>query len=159
MEHSFKFMYIIAIVVVILLILSMGMYIMAKTDNLMDDFNLNKADVSEFNAQWLIYNNIQKGSAIRGMFKKLAKNAIDNADVPYKLIDVAYNTSAGSDFTVINSTVAEPNSDAFNKAMAQMDVSHSYIVECIYNEKNGIITGMIIKNNRNDEFKFTPMER
>ena len=74
------------------------------------------------------------------------------------LIDVAYNTTEGSEFTIITSTVKNLNVSKFREAIDKIDVKHAYTVELVYNEKTGIITGIIIKNGRNDRVNFLPDE-
>lgn len=159
MQHSFKFIYIIAIIIVIMIVVTLGLFTMKQTQGFVHNTNLSKTQINEFNSIWTGYEMLQKGSTVKGLFQKLAKNAEDNSKYPQKLIDVAYNTTGGSEFVIINSTVKNPNSLAFSEAMNKIDVKHAYTVELIYNEKTGIINGIIIKNGRNDKIDFIPDER
>lgn len=159
MNNSFKFIYIIAIIVVIIIVVSLGLFIMKQSQGFINSVELSDSAISEFNSKWSGYERLQKGSTLKGLFQKLAQNAEENADVPQKLVDVAYNTTEGSDFTIINSTVKNPNVSAFENAASKLSVQHAYTVELVYNEDTGIITGIIIKNGRNDKVDFIPDER
>lgn len=159
MQHSFKFIYIIAIVIVIMIVVTLGLFVMKKTQGFVNNVNLSKSEINEFNSIWSGYERLQKGSTLKGLFQKLAKNAEENANNPQQLIDVAYNTTDGSEFKIINSTVKNPNSTAFNDAQKELILQHAYTVELIYNENTGIITGIVIKSGRNDKVDFVPDER
>lgn len=159
MQHSFKFIYIVAIIIVIMIVVTLGLFTMKQTQGFVSNVNLSKTQINEFNSIWTGYEMLQKGSTIKGLFQKLSKNAEENSKNSQKLIDVAYNTTGGSEFNIINSTVKNPNISAFTEAASKIDVKHAYTVELIYNEKTGIITGIIIKNGRNDKVDFIPNER
>lgn len=159
MNNSFKFIYIIAIIVVIIIVVSLGLFVMKQSQGFINSVELSPSAISEFNSEWSGYERLQKGSALKGLFQKLAQNAEENAQNPQMLIDVAYNTTEGSDFTIINSTVKNPNASAFENAISDISVQHAYTVELVYNEDTGIITGIIIKNGRNDKVDFVPDER
>lgn len=159
MQHSFKFIYIVAIVIVIMIVVSLGLFVMKKTQGFVKTIDLSKSEINEFNATWSNYERLQKGSTLKSLFQKLAKNAEENADNSQKLIDVAYNTTEGSDFKFINSTVKNPNSSAFTEAAKELVLQHAYTVELVYNEDTLIITGIIIKSGRNDKVDFVPDEK
>lgn len=159
MGNSFKFIYILIIILVIMIVVSLGLFIMIQSQGFINSLEIGSNEVSEFNSKWTNYYGIQKGSTLKGLLKKLAQNAEENIDNPIKLIDVAYNISEGSKFIIINSTVKNPNIASFNEAVNKLSVSHAYIVEFIYNENTGIISGIIIKNSRNDKpVNFIPDE-
>lgn len=159
MQHSFKFIHIIAIIIVIMIVVSLGLFVMRQTQGFVKNVDLTKNQIGEFNSIWIGYEKLQKGSTLKGLFQKLANNAKENKDNPQMLIDIAYNTTQESDFNIINSTVRNPNAAAFSEAANRIDVKHAYTVEMIYNKKTGIITGIIIKNGRNDAINFVPDER
>lgn len=159
MGNSFKFIYIVAIIVVIIIVVSLGLFVMKQSQGFINSVELGSSEISEFNSKWANYDKLQKGSTLKGLFQKLAQNAEENSNVPQKLIDVAYNTSEGSSFTIIKSTVKNPNASAFERAANEIVVQHAYTVEFVYNEDTGIITGIIIKNGRNDKVDFVPDEK
>ena len=159
MRNSFKFIYIIAIIVVIIIVVTMGLFVMRQTQGFINSVNLSKSQINEFNNQWSNYDKLQKGSTLKSLFQKLANNAQENSNNPQMLIDVAYNTTEGSEFTIINSTVNNPNCYAFSLAANEILVQHAYTVELVYNENTGIIIGIVIKNGRNDKIDFVPDER
>lgn len=159
MQHSFKFIHIVVIIIVIMIVVSLGLFVMWQTQGFVNNVNLTESQIGEFNSIWAGYERLQKGSTLRGLFQKLAQNAEENRSNSQMLIDVAYNTTQGSDFNIIKSTVKNPNITAFNEAVNNIDVKHAYIVEFVYNEKTKIITGIIIKNGRNDKVDFIPDER
>lgn len=159
MGNSFKFIYIVAIVIVIIIVVSLGLFVMKQSQGFINSVEMGPSEISEFNSKWTNYDKLQKGSTLKGLFQKLAKNAEENGSIPQKLIDVAYNTTEGTDFTIIKSTVKNPNASAFKQAANEISVQHAYTVELIYNEKSGIITGIIIKNGRNDKVNFVPDEK
>lgn len=158
MQHSFKFIHKVVIVIVIMIVVTLGLYVMRQTQGFVNTVNLSKSQINEFNAKWTGYEMLQKGSTLKGLFLKLAINAEQNNDNPQMLIDVAYNTTEGSEFNIITSTVKNLNVSKFREAMGRIDVKHAYTVELIYNEKTGIIIGIIIKNGRNDRVDFVPDE-
>lgn len=158
MKHSFKFIYLVAIIVVIIIVVTMGLFIMKSSQSFVTSTSLTKYDIDEFNVVWKHYEGLKKGSSLRNLFTKLKNNAMENKDNATMLIDVAYNTTQGSDFKVIESTVKDTNADEFEKVMNEIVVKHAYTVEFIYNEKTGLITGILIKNARNDKFDFIPNE-
>ena len=159
MQHSFKLIYIIAIVVILMIVVSLGLFVMRQTQGFVDTVELSKSDINGFNSIWSGYERLQKGSTLKGLFQKLANNAEENATVPQYLIDVVYNTTEGSDFEIIESTVKNPNSSAFREAANKLVVQHAYTVELIYNENTGLITGIVIKSGRNDKVDFVPNEK
>ena len=159
MQHSFKFIHILAIIIVIMIVVSLGLFVMWQTQGFVNNVNLSETQIGEFNSIWVGYEKLQKGSSLKGLFQKLSQNAQENSNIPQMLIDVAYNTTQGSSFNIINSTVKNPNIDAFSEAANSIDVKHAYTVELVYNEKTNIITGIIIKNGRNDKVDFIPDER
>ena len=159
MGNSFKFIYIVAIIVVIIIVVSLGLFVMKQTQGFVNTIEIGTTEVSEFNSKWTGFDKLQKGSALKTLFLKLAQNAEENSDNPLKLIDVAYNTTQGSKFEIIKSTVKNPNISALKSAATAFDVKHAYTVEFVYNEDTGIITGIIIKNGRNDKVDFVPDER
>ena len=159
MQHSFKFIHIVAIVIVIMIVVSLGLFVMKQTQGFVNNVDLSANQIGEFNSIWSGYEKLQKGSTLKGLFQKLEQNAKENGNNPQMLIDVAYNTTQGSEFNIIRSTVKRPNSVAFKEAINNIDVKHAYTVEFVYNEKTGIITGIIIKNGRNDKVNFVPDER
>lgn len=158
MKHSFKFIYLIAIIVVIAIVVTIGLVVMKNSEEFVDNVDLTKYDVSEFNALWKRFEGARKGTALKGLLTQLKSNASENKDNPQMLIDVAYNTTQGSEFKVIKSTKKIPNIEAFEEASNELVVKHTYTVELIYNEKTEIITGILIKNGRNDKFNFIPDE-
>lgn len=159
MQHSFKFIYVIAIMIIIMIVVSLGLYIMRQSQGFIKTVNLSKIEINEFNNIWAGYERLQKGTTLKAMFQKLAKNAEENFDNPQMLIDVAYNITDGSEFHMIKSTVKNPNSSAFTEAANKLVVQHAYVVEFIHNEETGIITGIIVKSGRNDKVDFIPDER
>ena len=159
MQHSFKFIHIVTIVIVIIIVVSLGLFVMNQTQGFVNNVNLSKSQINEFNGNWSGYEKLQKGSTLKGLFQKLEKNAIENSKNPQFLIDVAYNTTQGSDFNIIKSTVKNPNSSSFIEAINNIDVKHAYTVEFLYNNETGIIIGIIIKNGRNDFVDFVPDQR
>lgn len=159
MKNSFKFIYIIAIIVVIIIVVTMGLFVMKQTQGFVKSVSLSKSQIGEFNSQWSGYERLKKGSTLKSLFQKLAKNAEENKNNSQMLIDVAYNTTEGSDFTIINSTVKNPNISAFKEAVNKISVQHAYTVELVYNENTGIVIGIVIKNGRNDKVDFVPDER
>ena len=159
MQHSFKFIHVVIIVIVIMIVVTLGLFVMRQTQGFVKTVDLSKSQVNEFNSIWSGYERLQKGSTLKGLFQKLAKNAEENKNNPQKLIDVAYNTTEGSDFEIIKSTVKNPNISAFTEASNKLVVQHAYTVELVYNEKTGIITGIIIKSGRNDKVDFVPDEK
>lgn len=158
MKNSFKFIYVIAIVAVIMIVVTMGLFVMRSSQNFVSEVDLGNSNYTEFNSTWKGYEGARKGTALRGLLTRLKSNAIQNASNPDMLIDVAYNTTEGSEFTVIKSTKKNPNADAFDKAANELVVKHTYTVELVYNEKKDLLTGIIIKNDRNDDFEFVPDE-
>lgn len=159
MKNSFKFIYIIAIIVVIIIVVTMGLFVMKQTQGFVKSVSLSKSQIGEFNSQWSGYERLQKGSTLKSLFQKLAQNAEENKNNPQMLIDVAFNTTEGSEFNIIKSTVKNPNSSAFKEAANEIVVQHAYTVELVYNKKTGIIIGIIIKNGRNDKVDFVADER
>lgn len=159
MQHSFKLIYIFIIVAVIMIVVSLGLFIMRQTQGFVDTIELSKSDINEFNSMWSGYERLQKGSTLKGLFQKLAKNAEENSDIPQYLIDVAYNTTEGSSFEIIESTVKNPNGEAFKEAASKLVLQHAYTVELVYNEDTGLITGIVIKSGRNDKVDFVPNEK
>lgn len=158
MKQSFKFIYIIAIVVVIAIVVTMGIFIMNSSIEFVDDIDLSKYNTNEFNSTWKSYEGLKKGTAVKAMLTRMKANAEENKDDAVMLVDVAYNTTAQSDFNIIESTTKNPNLDAFDKAMEEIVVKHTYTVELVYNEKTGLVNGILIKNGRNDKFEFVPNE-
>ena len=158
MKNSFKFIHIVTIVVVIMIVVTMGLFVMKSSQDFISTVDITKYDIDESNGIWKHYEGLQKGSALRGLFVKLKNNAEENKDNPTMLIDLAYNTTQGSDFKVIKSTKKFPNADLFRNVMDEIVVKHAYTVEFIYNEKTELITGILIKNHRNDKFNFIPDE-
>lgn len=158
MKNSFKFIHIVTIVIVIMIVVTMGLFVMKSSQDFISNVDLTKYDIDEFNGIWKPYEGLQKGSALRGLFVKLKNNAEENKDNPSMLVDLAYNTTQGSEFKVIKSNRRNPNSEKFDNIMNEIVVKHAYTVEFIYNEKSELITGILIKNHRNDKFNFIPDE-
>lgn len=158
MKNSFKFIYIVAIVVTIMIVVTMGLFVMKSSQDFISTIDLTKYDIDEFNGIWKHYDGLQKGSALRGLFVKLKNNAEQNKNNPSLLVDLAYNTTQGSEFKVIKSTRKNPNIEKFDDIMNEIVVKHAYTVEFIYNDKTELITGILIKNHRNDKFNFIPDE-
>lgn len=156
MGNSFKFIHLVTIIVVIMIVVTMGLFIMLKSQEFVSNVELTKYDVGEFNGLWMSYEGLHKGSKLKGLFMKLKINAEENRNCPEKLIDVAYNTTGGSDFKIIKSTSKNPNVEAFQQAQNEIIPKHAYIVEFIYNEKKDLIIGILIKNHRNDKVEFVP---
>lgn len=159
MQHSFKFIYVIAIVVIIMIVVTLGLFVMKQTQGFVTSVDLSKTQINDFNAIWTGYERLQKGSTLKGMFQKLAKNAEENSKNPQMLIDVAYNITDGSEFQFINSTVKNPNSEAFEEVINKLVLQHAYTVELIYNDDTGIVTGIIVKSARTDKVEFVPDEK
>ena len=90
---------------------------MKSSQSFVTSTSLTKYSIDEFNVVWKHYEGLQKGSSLRGLFTKLKNNAMENKDNATMLIDVAYNTTQGSEFKVIESTVKDTNEDEFEKIM------------------------------------------
>lgn len=159
MGNSFKFIKVIAIIAVILIVVTLGIFVFKNSHSFVKSVNLSKYEIDEFNGKWLNYEGLQNGSSISGLFQKLASNAEENKNAPEKLIDVAYNITDGSEFNVINSTVRAPKANEFKSAMGGFVSQHAYIVELIYSENTGLVSGILIKSNRNDKYELIPNEK
>lgn len=158
MKHSFRFIYLIAIIVVIMIIVTMGLFVMKSSQEFTSNVNLTENDIGEFNSLWKGFEGARSGTALRGLLTRLKTNAQKNKDNAEMLIDVAYNTTQGSEFKVVKSTTKNPNIEGFEQAINELVVKHTYTVELIYNEEKELITGILIKNDRNDKFEFIPNE-
>ena len=158
MKHSFRFIYIIAIVVTIMIVVTMGLFVMKNSVEFTSTVNLSEYDIGEFNSLWKGFEGARKGTALRGLLTRLKTNATENKNNPEMLIDVANNTTQGSDFKVVKSTTKNPNIQGFEQAANELVVKHTYTVELIYNEEKELLIGILIKNDRNDKFEFTPDE-
>ena len=66
MQHSFKFIHKVAIVIVIMIVVTLGLYVMRQTQGFVDNVNLSKSQINEFNAKWIGYEMLQKGSTLKG---------------------------------------------------------------------------------------------
>lgn len=158
MKHSFKFIYVLAIIVVIMIVVTFGLFVMKSSQNFISSVNLSLTDSNEFNQVWSVYKGKQKGSTVKMMLQKVAKNAEENSKEPSMLIDIAYKIHASDDFTFINSTKKLNKVNEIEDLMQNLDVKHYYTIDFVYSEESKQITGIIIKYNEKDKVNFIPDE-
>lgn len=158
MKHSFKFIYVLAIIVVIMLVVTLGLFVMKSSQNFTSSVNLGLTDSNEFNQVWSVYKGKQKGSTVKMMLQKVAKNAEENSKEPSMLIDIAYKIHSSDDFTFINSTKKLNKVNEIEDLMQNLDVKHYYTIDFVYSEESKQITGIIIKYNEKDKVNFIPDE-
>lgn len=158
MKHSFKFIYVLAIIVVIMIVVTLGLFVMKSSQNFISSVNLSLTDSNEFNQVWSVYKGKQKGSTVKMMLQKVAKNAEENSKEPSMLIDIAYKIHASDDFTFINSTKKLNKVNEIEDLMQNLDVKHYYTIDFVYSEESKQITGIIIKYNEKDKVNFIPDE-
>lgn len=158
MKHSFKFIYVLAIIVVIMIVVTLGLFVMKSSQNFTSSVNLSLTDSNEFNQVWSVYKGKQKGSTVKMMLQKVAKNAEENSKEPSMLIDIAYKIHASDDFTFINSTKKLNKVNEIEDLMQNLDVKHYYTIDFVYSEESKQITGIIIKYNEKDKVNFIPDE-
>lgn len=159
MGNSFKLIKWIGIGAAVLLVIALGMTVIKGFDSFMaeDSDKLEIGDINELNNKLAPYKGKITGNKVRQLCNALVKNIEENANNPEFLPDVAYQTSGGEEFTIINSTVENPNEKEIKGISMDFDSTYSYTVDYIYS-KEGIISGIIIKHNERDKYTFTPDE-
>lgn len=159
MGNSFKLIKWIGIGAAVLLVIALGMTVIKGFDSFIaeDSDKLEIGDSNEFNSKLAPYKGKITGTKIRQLCNMLVKNTEENANNPEKLPDIAYQTSGGEEYIIINSTVEDTNKDKIKDISMDFDSTYSYMVDFVYS-KDGVISGIVVKHNEKDKYTFTPDE-
>ena len=98
---------------------------------------------NEFNTLFATNKGSQLGTDVKGLISKLISNANNNSTHADK-------------FTLVESTVENPNISALEVAKDRISTRHSYFVSFLYSRANGNITGVIIKYREATKATFKP---
>ena len=111
---------------------------------------------NEFNNLFSTSKGSQLGNDVKGLISKLISNANTNSTDADKLPDLYYQAEENGEFTLVTSTVENPNIAGFETARERISTRHSYFVSYLYSRATGNITGVIIKYRENTRATFKP---
>ncbi len=111
---------------------------------------------NEFNTLFATNKGSQLGTDVKGLISKLISNANNNSAHADKLPDLYYQADENGEFTLVESTVENPNISALEVAKDRISTRHSYFVSFLYSRANGNITGVIIKYREATKATFKP---
>lgn len=159
MGNSLKLVKWIGIGAVVLIVVAIGMAVMKGFDSFIDEDSdkLIIIDNNELKNKLAPYTGMINGTKVRQMCNFMAQNAEENENDFRMLPDLAYQATGGEDFKIIESVKGDSKASTIKTAGTKFDAKHNYMVELVEN-KQGRVTGVIVKYNEEVEYTFEPSD-
>jgi len=156
MENASKALIIAGAILLSILIIAIGMYIYNSSQNSINEAGsqISAQEIQSFNQAWEMYEGKQSGANVRALLNKMNANATENAEEETRLPDLYYVATDGATPVTVTSTTENPkgaSGNEFNTARAAIEQRHIYGVTLVTHTDTGLISGVIITYNPDDD--------